>query len=124
MRTTVDVPVIRWHLLDYCTSEIKLPVTVNNFQNADEKKVTHTHNARIETITTSNMYNPELAKQRRCAIVCDGYYEWQSTQPQHQPYYIFCERVDSGTESYWNRKPVLKLAGIFSRKQEGDVIFL
>lgn len=80
-----------------------------------------THNARLEAIQ-STLYKNELLKDRRCVVLCDGYFEWQSTNKQKQPYYIYQDKVvpdktDSShnTELDWTGKPILKLAGIFSQ---------
>lgn len=44
-------------------------------------------NARAETVATKPAYRRAF-KARRCLIVADGFYEWQKTGKQKQPYYI------------------------------------
>ncbi|MBF2002054.1 MAG: SOS response-associated peptidase [Synechococcales cyanobacterium M58_A2018_015] len=45
-------------------------------------------NARAETVTEKPAFRAAF-KRRRCLIVADGFYEWQATGRQKQPYY-FC----------------------------------
>lgn len=49
-------------------------------------------NARGESVATKPSFRNAF-KQRRCLIVADGFYEWQKTGGQKQPYYI---RLKSG----------------------------
>lgn len=42
-------------------------------------------NARVETITTSNLFAPALAR-RRCIVPADGYYEWRRGPATRQPF--------------------------------------
>lgn len=53
----------------------------------------HTHNARIETLLKSPLYKPHVVEGRRCFIIADGYYEWQTTQSaaKKQPYFLYKE---------------------------------
>lgn len=44
-------------------------------------------NARAETVAAKPAYR-QAFKSRRCLIVADGFYEWQKTRRQKQPYYI------------------------------------
>jgi putative SOS response-associated peptidase YedK len=44
-------------------------------------------NARAETISQKPSFK-ESFQRRRCLIVCDGYYEWDRSGDQKQPYYI------------------------------------
>ena len=44
-------------------------------------------NARAETITQKPSFKDSF-QRRRCLIVTDGYYEWQRSENQKQPYYI------------------------------------
>lgn len=44
-------------------------------------------NARADTIATKPAYR-QVFKSRRCLVVADGFYEWQKTGRQKQPYYI------------------------------------
>lgn len=44
-------------------------------------------NARAETVATKPAYRKAF-KSHRCLIVADGFYEWQKTGRQKQPFYI------------------------------------
>jgi putative SOS response-associated peptidase YedK len=44
-------------------------------------------NARAETVASKPSFRAAFRK-RRCLIVADGFYEWQRTEKQKQPYYI------------------------------------
>lgn len=44
-------------------------------------------NARAETISQKPSFKDSF-QRRRCLIVSDGYYEWQRSEHQKQPYYI------------------------------------
>ena len=44
-------------------------------------------NARVETVTEKPSFR-NLIKQRRCLVIADGYYEWQSQKGRKQPYYF------------------------------------
>ncbi|MFT5116125.1 MAG: putative SOS response-associated peptidase YedK [Parasphingorhabdus sp.] len=45
-------------------------------------------NARIETAAEKPMFRNAF-KKRRCVVLCDGYYEWCSTESGKQPYYFY-----------------------------------
>lgn len=54
----------------------------------------HTHNARAETLLTSPLFKDHVIKGRRCVIIADGYYEWQTTQgKKHQPYFLYKQPI-------------------------------
>lgn len=51
-----------------------------------------TNNCRIEGLTESRLYKDPLSKGQRCAVLCEGFYEWK--QPENkggskQPYIIY-----------------------------------
>ncbi len=63
-------------------------------------------NARVETLAEKPAFRTSLAK-RRCAVISDGYYEWQKLGKAKQPHWI--HRPDQGAfafASLWdsNRK--------------------
>lgn len=95
-----------------------------------------THNARLENIKSSKLYNPPLRKGQRCIVVCEGYYEWKAgkSKKEKQPYYIYAGqekgvRADDcstwkdewSEESGWKGFKVLKMAGIFNTFKTEDV---
>ncbi|KAF2882888.1 hypothetical protein ILUMI_23274 [Ignelater luminosus] len=90
-----------------------------------EKSAYHTHNTRIEGAMQSNFFKPEFLKNRRCVVLCDGYFEWQTTRADKQPYYIYQEKIKDDCpddKMDWMGKPLLKLAGIFSSKIDSEGI--
>lgn len=100
-----------------------------------------TINCRLEDVETKATYKPCLGKGQRCVVLCDGFYEWQTTKgaKNKQPYFIYFPQP-KGTE-IWNRdtwdKPgvwseeegwkgpqLLKIAGLFSywKSSEGEEV--
>jgi len=65
-------------------------------------------NARAETLREKPSFRSAI-KKRRCLILADGYYEWQSTDSGKQPYF-FAAR---------DRTPLL-LAGLWEHWDKGD----
>lgn len=53
----------------------------------DEKISNRLINARAETLSEKPSFRNAF-KNRRCLILADGFYEWQKTQKQKQPYYF------------------------------------
>lgn len=52
-----------------------------------------TNNARLEGLAESKLYKPALEADRRCIILCDGFYEWNKTKDgQKQPYLVFASQ--------------------------------
>lgn len=51
-----------------------------------------TNNARLEGLAESKLYKPSLEEDRRCVIICDGFYEWQRSMTKSgdkQPFLVF-----------------------------------
>ena len=44
-------------------------------------------NARAETAASKPAFRGPF-RQRRCLVVCDGFYEWKRSGAKKQPYYI------------------------------------
>lgn len=84
-------------------------------------KTLHTHNARYETFSQSPLYKPCLVNGRRCVVLAEGYYEWQTTKGENnkQPYYLYQENAEE--EKPWKGKTLVKFAGLFNKTLE-DVI--
>ena len=61
--------------------------------NPTDHKLT-TNNARIEGIKESRLYKPSLEKDRRCVVICDGFYEWQKLKDggTKQPYLVYAHQ--------------------------------
>jgi putative SOS response-associated peptidase YedK len=76
---------------------------------ADDPKIGYsTINARAETVATKPSFR-EAFKKRRCLIVADGFYEWQKTGGQMQPYLIHLK--DDSPFAF---------AGLWDRWKRGD----
>jgi putative SOS response-associated peptidase YedK len=43
-------------------------------------------NARSETILETNSFKPLMEKNRRCLVLCDGFYEWEKAGKEKLPY--------------------------------------
>jgi putative SOS response-associated peptidase YedK len=53
----------------------------------DRSMASHTINARAETASQKPAYRAAF-RRRRCLVLADGFYEWQRTDGQKQPYFI------------------------------------
>ncbi|XP_076065708.1 abasic site processing protein HMCES [Oratosquilla oratoria] len=102
-----------------------------------------TNNCRIEDIDEKNMYKPSLTKGQRCIVLCDGFYEWQTTKADKknkQPYFIHApqpkgvelwNRLTWDKEGVWTEEEgwkgpnLLKLAGLYSywKSSSGEEIY-
>lgn len=59
-------------------------------------------NARAETVAEKPSFRAAF-KRRRCLIVADGFYEWQRTGKQKQPYYIQVNEDLFGFAGLWEK---------------------
>ncbi|KAJ2954810.1 hypothetical protein O0L34_g3119 [Tuta absoluta] len=98
-----------------------------------------TNNCRLESVKSSKLYGPILRNRGRCAIVSEGFYEWQTTDKKSakvkQPYFIYMPQ-DGETQvddpSSWNNKfnesigwtgiKLMHMAGLYQVWQDGNVI--
>ena len=71
-------------------------------------------------LTESKLYKPLLEQDRRCVVICDGFYEWQ--KGKKQPYFVYApqEAHDDGSKNNWSEtegwtgtKPLF-MAGLYS----------
>ncbi|XP_046395802.1 abasic site processing protein HMCES isoform X2 [Ischnura elegans] len=86
-----------------------------------------TNNCRLENVLESRLYSVPLYKGQRCVVICDGFYEWQTTKgSQKQPYFIYAPQVEGvrienkstwdeswSEETGWHGPQLLKLAALF-----------
>lgn len=90
---------------------------------------THMLNARIETASVKPAYR-EPFRQRRCAVVADGFYEWRTEGRRKQPFWF--HRRDgrpflvAGLWSVWTpahapRTPALTTCTLITRPAEGGI---
>uniref|UniRef100_A0A0A9XNF3 Abasic site processing protein HMCES n=2 Tax=Lygus hesperus TaxID=30085 RepID=A0A0A9XNF3_LYGHE len=96
----------------------------NHTGKKESSKAQLLHNLRIESLLrphqSSGFFNSLLQSKKCCAIVCDGYYEWN----KKRPYFFYNGKHEYDTsiiaptwkEDDWVEKgpPVLVLAGIYS----------
>lgn len=97
-----------------------------------------TNNCRLESMLESKLYKHAFNKGQRCVVLCEGFYEWQTTDPkatkpsERAAYYIYVpqnngiqiENIDSVRKSVENLK-LLKMAGLFDiwTNADGEQIF-
>lgn len=97
-----------------------------------------TNNCRLENMLQSRLYGSAFRKGQRCVIVCEGFYEWQTTDPmatkasQRVAYFNYMEQADSikiEQKDTWSERAgdlnLLKMAGLFDSwtNADGDQIF-
>lgn len=97
-----------------------------------------TNNCRIENIESSKLYKKPFLKGQRCVVVCDGFYEWQTTKGKDkQPYFIYMPQAhgikiedentwdtDFNENEGWKGPNLLKMAAIFDRWTSPEVKFM
>lgn len=89
-----------------------IPFWVKDSQSAGEIRM-KTFNARAETITEKASYKHAI-KAKRCLVLCNGFYEWQTRGKVKQPYYINL-----------NNSEAFALAGIYdswTNLETGEVV--
>lgn len=85
-----------------------------------------TNNCRLESMLTSKLYKHAFDKGQRCIMLCEGFYEWQTTDPkakkssERAAYYIYRPQMDGikiESKETWierlNDVNLLKVAGLF-----------
>ncbi|XP_069698023.1 abasic site processing protein HMCES [Periplaneta americana] len=99
-----------------------------------------TNNCRIEGLPTSKLYSGPLKRGQRCVVVCEGFYEWQTTKGKgnKQPYFIYMSQnegvrvedpstwsCDWSEDNGWKGPKLLHMAGLFDvwTSPEGEVIY-
>ena len=87
-----------------------------------------TNNARLEGLAVSKLYKPSLENDRRCVIVCDGFYEWKKLKSgQKQPYFVYANQMSNDFPDFakanekehwsgedWHGPRPLFMAGLYS----------
>lgn len=85
-----------------------------------------TNNCRFETMLQSKLYKHAFEKGQRCVVLCEGFYEWQTTNPnaskssERAAYYIYMPQIDKieiENRVSWEKAAkdlnLLKMAGLF-----------
>ncbi|XP_053691371.1 abasic site processing protein HMCES [Sabethes cyaneus] len=95
-----------------------------------------TNNCRLEGLVMSKLYSPPLNAGQRCVILCEGFYEWQTTKKdkasERQAFFVHMpqnEAVRMEDKSTWNLSKggitLLKIAGLFDIwvNENGDKLY-
>lgn len=95
-----------------------------------------TNNARLEGLETSKLYKPLLNSGKRCVMVVEGFYEWQTVNErlkssERPVYYIYMpqddEKIKIEDKSTWNCNNIklLHVAGLFDiwHDENGESIY-
>lgn len=97
-----------------------------------------TNNCRLESMLQSKLYGNAFSKGQRCVILCEGFYEWQTTDPkatkssERSAYYAYMPQKDGvriEMPETWNERindlNLLKIAGLFDSwtDSNGDRIY-
>jgi putative SOS response-associated peptidase YedK len=76
-------------------------------------------NARSESVAEKPMF-ARLAKNRRCVVVSDGYFEWDKTNPkQKQPYFFRFPKEYKKFEMFQDEKKNKELI----KKEHAPILF-
>lgn len=97
-----------------------------------------TNNCRLERMLQSRLYANALRKGQRCVVLCEGFYEWQTTDPkavkssQRAAYYAYMPQnvgIHIECKDTWLQRVdelnLLKMAGLFDcwTNDNGDQIY-
>lgn len=97
-----------------------------------------TNNCRLESMLESKLYKRAFSKGQRCVVLCEGFYEWQTTDPkatkpsQRAAYYIYMPQPDGvqiEVQETWHKSienlHLLKMAGLFDiwTNDKGEQIY-
>lgn len=97
-----------------------------------------TNNCRLETMLESKLYKRAFNKGQRCVVLCEGFYEWQTTDPkatkpaQRAAYYITMPQasgiqieIDDTWRTSVENLRLLKMAGLFDiwTNDKGEQIY-
>lgn len=95
-----------------------------------------TNNCRLEHMLESKMYSSPFRNGQRCVILCEGFYEWQTTvttkPSERSAFYIHMPQRSSSIEihdpSTWKSPAdlkLLKMAGIYNvwKDQNGQTVY-
>lgn len=95
-----------------------------------------TNNCRLEKLAVSKLYQPALDEGQRCVILCEGFYEWQTTKPlkasERPAFYVHMPQkksVQIEEKSTWGSDidgvDLLKMAGLFDvwENENGDKLY-
>ncbi|EDW15796.1 uncharacterized protein Dmoj_GI22584 [Drosophila mojavensis] len=93
-----------------------------------------TNNCRLEHLMDSKLYRGPFKRGQRCVVVCEGFYEWQTTKqakPSEREAYLVYVPQESDVKIYdkstWSPANVklLRMAGLFDvwQDESGDKMY-
>ncbi|XP_055706581.1 abasic site processing protein HMCES [Phlebotomus papatasi] len=93
-----------------------------------------TNNCRLENLMNSRLYKRSFMNGQRCVIVCEGFYEWQTTKKakssERDVFFIYspqAEGIKIEDKATWEPEDVdlLKMAGIYDvwTSESGDTLY-
>ncbi|KAH8278627.1 hypothetical protein KR018_006260, partial [Drosophila ironensis] len=94
-----------------------------------------TNNCRLEHMLDSKLYRGPFKRGQRCVVVCEGFYEWQTTGPVKKPserdaYLVYVPQAGDAKiydKSTWSPADVklLRMAGLFDvwEDENGDKMY-
>ncbi|XP_017071830.1 abasic site processing protein HMCES [Drosophila eugracilis] len=93
-----------------------------------------TNNCRLEHLMDSKLYRGPFKRGQRCVVICEGFYEWQTTGPAKKPsereaYLVFVPQEGDAKIYDKNRSPqdvkLLRMAGLFDvwEDESGDKMY-
>lgn len=94
-----------------------------------------TNNCRLESMLQSTLYKPLFLRGQRCVILCEGFYEWQTTKmvksSERDAYYFYMPQTDGihiANKETWPSPDNIRLlcmAGLFDvwTDANGDNMF-
>ncbi|CAN9512526.1 unnamed protein product [Ophioblennius macclurei] len=82
------------------------------FRNNDPNKMQYsTNNCRSENILEKKTYKDPMVKGQRCVVLADGFYEWQKTGKDKQPFFIYFPQTQSEDKIKDEDQPVTSSGG-------------
>ncbi|KAL7728051.1 hypothetical protein ACLKA6_017901 [Drosophila palustris] len=93
-----------------------------------------TNNCRLEHLMDSKLYRGPFKRGQRCVVICEGFYEWQTTKPakpsEREAYLVYVPQeaeVKIHDKSTWSPSNVklLRMAGLFDvwQDESGDKMY-
>lgn len=93
-----------------------------------------TNNCRLEHLMDSKLYRGPFKRGQRCVIICEGFYEWQTTKQakpsEREAYLVYVPQesdVKIHDKSTWSPSNVklLRMAGLFDvwEDENGDKMY-
>lgn len=76
-----------------------------------------TNNCRLEGLSESKLYKGPFQQGKRCVILCEGFYEWQTTEnlksSERPVFFIHCKQNETEIDGKVAPFNLMKIAGLF-----------